>query len=122
MAKIKIYLATPVNARKEKTKEEREIAAYGRIVDMRTYLRNWYPEAEFYYVFNLNFPDELTELSESVIMGRCVEAVMECDIIILDDGWQDSRGCNVEQHVAEQYDKKVYTMKRFRLKEKLNEK
>ena len=118
----KIYLATPVNGRKEPTLREKEIAAYNRILEMRVYLRQWYPEAEFYYVFNLLFSDTLENLPESHIMGACVEAVMKCDIIILDDGWEDSNGCNVERYVADRYGKQVYTMKRFMLKEKLEKK
>ena len=118
----KIYLATPVNGRKEATLAKKLAEAHKRIQDMRIYLRNWYPEAEFLSVFTIDTVDGLLMLAEPLIMGQCVEMVMCSDIIILDDGWQDSRGCSVERFVAMQYGKQVYTMQRFRLKEKLNNK
>jgi IS5 family transposase len=43
--------------------------------------------------------------SEAVIMGRCVQRVMECDMIILDKGWIESNGCNIEASVALIYKK-----------------
>ena len=117
----KIYLATPVNARKETTLLEKQKAAFKRIADMKIYLRNWYPEAEFLSVFDIGTIEEIMMLSEPLIMGQCVEMVMCSDIIILDDGWGESNGCLVERFVADQYGKQVYTMQRFRLKEKLKE-
>ena len=113
-------MATPVNGRKEPTKIERETAASLRINEMKLYLREWYPEAEFWSVFDFGLAS-LLSAEESFIMGRCVAMVMDCDIIVLDDGWGESNGCLVERFVADQYGKEVYTMQRFRLKEKLKE-
>lgn len=118
----KIYLATPVNARKEATLVKKLAEAHKRIQYMRIYLSNWYPEAEFLSVFTIDTVEGLVMLAEPLIMGQCVEMVMCSDIIILDDGWEDSNGCNVERYVADRYGKQVYTMQRFRLKEKLKEK
>lgn len=118
----RIYLATPVNGRKEPTLLEKQKAAYKRIEEMKEYLCQWYPDAEFWSsVGNIVIARKGLADREPDIMGRCVAMVMDCDIVILDYGWQDSRGCRVERYVADQYDKEVYTMTRFRLKEKLKE-
>lgn len=45
--KMKIYLATPVNGRKEGTLEEKQEAAQERINEMADYMGRIYPDAEF---------------------------------------------------------------------------
>lgn len=118
---MKIYLATPVNGRKEKTLEQKMKAAYQRIREMEEHVGKWYPDAEMYSSFRIVGLALGQKLEESEVMGACVRMVMDCDMIILDDGWEDSRGCCVERFVAVQYDKKVKTMNYLMMKEKLNE-
>ena len=112
----RIYLATPVNARKEKTMHTKLTAACKRVDEMQFYLAGIFPDAEFTSVFDSCVIAE----SEATIMGWCVETVMSCDMIVLDDGWENSKGCTVERFVAMQYGKQVRTFNSFLLKDKLN--
>lgn len=121
MAK-KIYLATPVNGRKEKKQGERQWAAMNRIDDMASYLRTWFPDAEIINPIRaILIYHNGSRYDEAHVMGHCVRMVMESDIVILDDGWENSKGCTVERFVALQYGKQVYTFNHFKLKEKLNQ-
>lgn len=45
----------------------------------------------------------------SYYMGRDIEALLECDAIFMAEGWQSSRGCNLEYNAAVLYDKHVFT-------------
>lgn len=42
-------------------------------------------------------------------MGKCIEQLLECDIICLCKGWNKSKGCRAELQVALVYDKEVIT-------------
>lgn len=116
---MKIYLATPVNGRKEKTLEQKMKAAYQRIREMEEYVGKRYPDAEMYSSFRIVGLALGQKLEESEVMGACVRMVMDCDMIILDDGWENSSGCTVERFVAMQYGKKVQTMNYFKMKDKI---
>lgn len=120
MAK-KVYIATPVNSRSEATIEEKREAAYKRIKDIEYRLNKavkGYEFAEFHSSFDADIAPinlELTKKmfgmglpSEAVIMGRCVQRVMECDVIVLDNGWSLSRGCNLEGFAALMYGKEKH--------------
>ncbi len=114
---MKIYLATPVNARKEKTMQQKSEAAYKRILEMREYITKHFCDADFYYSFLLR--EAFDFMSEAEIMGACVTMVMQADMIVLDDGWECSQGCTVERFVAMQYGKQVKTINSFKLAEQL---
>ena len=122
---MKIYLATPVNARKEETLHEKMKAALVNIQAMARIVIKAYPDAEFMSSFEIpairvlvnNHPVVLP--SEARIMGECVRMVMEADMIVLDDGWECSQGCTVERFVAMQYGKQVKTINSFKLNEVL---
>ena len=116
---MKIYLATPVNGRKEKTLEQKMKAAWERIGEMQKYMMQRYPDAVFRCSFDIVGMVLDQPLTESEIMGKCVQMVMECDMIVLDDGWENSSGCTVERFVAMQYGKKVQTMNYFKMKDKI---
>jgi nucleoside 2-deoxyribosyltransferase len=109
MKKTKVYIATPVNGRKEKNLAEKQKGALKRVVMISDYLKRNFPEefgnAEFQSSFSFVAIGE--KMSESVVMGTCVRMVMECDMIILDEGWAESQGCTVERFVALQYGKAV---------------
>ena len=49
---MKIYIATPVNARKEETLEEKRIAAYNRMCEIRKQIQERFPDAEFHSSFD----------------------------------------------------------------------
>ena len=120
MAK-KVYIATPVNSRSGATIEEKREAAYKRIKEIEYRLSKAVKGcefAEFHSSFDADIAPinlELTKKmygiglpSESVIMGRCVQRVMECDVIVLDNRWSLSRGCNLERFAALKYDKEIH--------------
>lgn len=46
-------------------------------------------------------PDCTTSYNES--MGKCIEALLGCDMIFLCEGWQKSKGCMAELQVAMVY-------------------
>lgn len=121
----KIYLATPVNGRKEKTLREKMKGALSQVQKMARYIIKQYPDAEFFSSFEIPIvrafvnDHDVVLSSEAKIMGECVRMVMECDMIVLDDGWECSQGCTVERFVAMQYGKQVKTINSFKLAEQL---
>lgn len=113
---MKIYLATSVNGRKEKTLEEKQEAAQARINEMADYMRRFYPDAEFmssFDIFELKYG--IGNISEAIIMGVCVRMVIESDLVIFDDGWESSNGCNVEHYVAMQYGKQIEIIDKYKM-------
>lgn len=119
---MKIYLATPVNGRKEKTLAEKQSAAERRINEMADFMMKLYPDAEFMSSFNIiGVKYHLNDLSEAVIMGACVRMVMESDLVVMDENWRDSRGCWVEQTVAQQYGIRIESFARLQLMEKIKD-
>ena len=44
-------------------------------------------------------------------MGEDVKLVINCDAILMCDGWEKSEGCNCELRVAEVYNKEIYYKK-----------
>lgn len=41
-------------------------------------------------------------------MGRCVEAILECDCVYFAYGWTKSKGCNAEFQIAKIYGKEIF--------------
>lgn len=104
---MKIYIATPINARSERTFKEKYNAAKRR-VDFLMKLTYFIPQfrgSHFTSTFKIN---SLGEFSETEALGRCVSMVLECDAIYLDHGWQSSKGCNLEYWTAKIYGKTIY--------------
>lgn len=100
--KPKYYISFPITGR-----NIRDVKVYARRVKAA-----W--ESKGYEIVS---PFELTEQYTGVkeewpyyayCMGRCVEAIMKCDgIIMCGDDWFYSKGCRLEYNVAEIYGKKV---------------
>ena len=108
MKKLKIYVATPVNGRQEATLKEKREGAYKRVNEMKELIRRKHPDAELHSSFDVDVsPIDGYVYDEATIMGLCVTCVMECDMVVMDSGWQVSRGCTVESFVAIQYGKNV---------------
>jgi len=104
----KIYIATPINARQEKTFREKYLAAKHRVEFLKEIIRSdeRFPrDIELISSFDIN---PLGAYAESQAMGRCVTEVIESDAIYLDHGWQSSNGCNLEYRTAKIYNKKIY--------------
>lgn len=105
----KVYFATPVNGRTEPTLAEKKDAAFARCVDVQTHLKRLHPDWVICYSFMVCPRDE--RLTEAEAMGRCITLLMECDMIILDDNWQYSKGCRLEWDAAELYGIERYPLR-----------
>ena len=116
-----IYLATPVNGRKEKSLDEKRRKAYERIKMMEQYLRPKFGEANFVSSFDFAPLDGPIDWTEASIMGACVEMVMTSDLVILDsENSLNSKGMIVESYVARIYGIKVRTLKHYQMMEQLD--
>ena len=111
----KVYFATPVNGRKESTLEDKKLAALHRCYDVREKIKKAHPDWIFCYPFMV-CPFDTQSFTEAEAMGRCVTLLMQCDALILDDGWMESAGCSVERSVAVNYDIKILTTEEALLK------
>ena len=107
-AEMKIYIATPVNARKEGTLDEKRKAAWKRVGSLREQARKFYPDAEYHSSFDYCIaPLGGREFPEATIIGLCVAQVMDCDAILMDWGYENSKGCTIEHTTALTYGKKI---------------
>lgn len=97
----KVYFATPVNGRSEGSIREKKIAALRRCIKMREALTRKHPDWAVMFSFNVCPID--ANLSEPEAMGRCVTLLMACDMIVVDNGWEGSKGCQAEVKVADTY-------------------
>ncbi len=103
---MRIYISTPINARKEKTFQLKYIAARHRCNALVDMLKTEDTYADDTFVI----PHDVTELGndEPTALGNCIKAVLECDAIYLDHGWETSRGCNLEYRTAKIYGKLIF--------------
>ena len=100
--KLKMYLSFPITGRNIK-----DVKAYAKRIK-----KTW--EDKGYEVVN---PFEVTEHFNGVkeghsyyayCMGKCVEALLQCDGIIMCPDWFYSKGCRTEWNVAEVYGKQRF--------------
>ena len=99
--KLRIYVATPVNARREKTLEQKRKQAALRCKFLKVVIREDFPDAEVVCSFDVCPLNE--EITEAEAMGRCTGLLLTCDAIYLDHGWTGSKGCNLEYRAAKIY-------------------
>lgn len=104
---MKLYIATPINARPEQGFRNKRKAAMRRVRELKEIIKT---DPRFYgYSMISSFDVNKTEnISEAIAMGNCIQAVMESDAIYLDHAWQSSKGCNLEYRAAKIYDKEIY--------------
>ena len=107
---MKLYIATPINARPERTFREKFLAAKHRVEMLKEFVitSDWEDAPEFDEVISSFDINPLGRFTESEAMGRCVKTVIECDAIYLDHAWQSSKGCNLEYRAAKIYGKIIY--------------
>lgn len=103
---MKLYIATPINARKEATMKEKLRAARHRVELLKETIRD--DERFRHYVFLRSTFDLQEQDDENVAMAQCVREVLRADAIYLDHGWQGSKGCNLEYRAAKIYGKKIF--------------
>ena len=102
---MKIYIATPVNARREPTLDEKRKAACRRASMLKAWLKDEYPDAEVFTPFDVCPLD--VSMEEPEVIGRCITLLLQCDTIVLDRGWTGSDGCNLEYRAAKIYGLKI---------------
>ena len=106
---MKLYIATPINSRTEKTLEEKKRAAKHRINLLKEVISN---DARFrqynQLVSTFDIKQIISTTTEEVALGHCVTAVLQSDAIYLDHGWNASKGCNLEYRTAKIYGKVIY--------------
>lgn len=113
---MKIYIATPINNRPEKTMEERLKAAKERVEQIVQYMRDAQPivqgsknplrTAEYCSTFDVN-PLGCNH-TEAEAMGNCIRLLLECDAIMIDKGMAiHSKGMDVEHYTANAFGKSI---------------
>lgn len=106
---MNLYIATPINARKGKDLKSKLLEAKHRIELLKEILRadKRFKDYEFFSTFY--FKDHL-EKSEAENMGRCIQLVLTSDAILLDHGWNSSKGCNLEYRAAKIYGLQIFEL------------
>ena len=95
---MKLYIATPINARPEQGFRNKYQAARKRVRELKEIIKT---DHRFYgYSFISSFDvNPAANTSEAIAMGSA---------IYLDHAWQSSKGCNLEYRTAKIYDKEIY--------------
>lgn len=106
---MRLYIATPINARTENTLAEKKKAARHRINFLKEII--WEDERFEDYdelVCTFDIKDIVEGTTEEEALGKCVTEVLKSDAIYLDHGWNVSKGCNLEYRTAKIYGKIIY--------------
>ena len=103
---MKLYIATPINARQEPTMREKLVAAKHRVEMLKKILADdvRFKNYELISTFDFNYINDVAEKA----MLRCIYHVLTSDAIFLDLGWTASKGCNLEHLAARIYDKQIF--------------
>lgn len=88
----KCFLSLPIT--------NREVEAIELCDKIKAYFEKYFPTCTLYVPFDVA-PKK--DMPTSYYMGKDVEQLMECDIMIQSDDWEDSKGCTVENCVADVY-------------------
>lgn len=105
--RLKLYIATPINARKEDTFEEKYKSAKERLEYLKPILRADYRFNGWEVVGGTDICPLGTPENEAI--KRCVQEVFTSDAIYMDVGWQNSDGCRTELETAGRYKIPIYT-------------
>ena len=97
----RIYISTPINARREKTFHEKREAAERRCKRLKILVEAEWKNVQVVTPFDTVPISE--DVDEPVAIGRCITALLRCDAIYLDHGWNGSKGCRLEYYAAKAY-------------------
>ena len=103
---MKLYIATPINARQEPTMREKLVAAKHRVEMLKAIIANDIRFKDYELISTFDFNDRND--TEEKAMSRCIYHVLTSDAIYLDLGWTMSKGCNLEHLGARSYDKQIF--------------
>ena len=104
---MKLYIATPINARQEPTMREKFVAAKRRVEMLKAIIadNDQFSDYELISTFDFN---NMYDADEEKAMSRCIYHVLISDAIYLDHGWTASKGCNLEYLTAKIYGKQIF--------------
>ena len=103
---MKLYIATPINARQEPTMREKLVAAKRRVEMLKEILSDDVRFKNYELISTFDFNDMYD--TEERAMSRCIYHVLISDAIYLDHGWTASKGCNLEYFTAQIYGKLLF--------------
>ena len=106
---MKLYIATPINARQEPTIREKLVAAKHRVEMLKEILADDVRFKNYELISTFDFNDMYD--TEEKAMSRCIYHVLTSDAIYLDYGWTASKGCNLEYLAAKIYGKQIFVHK-----------
>ena len=104
---MKLYIATPINARQEPTMREKLAAAKRRVERLKEILADDVRFKDYELISTFDFND-MYDADEEKAMSRCIYNVLTSDAIYLDHGWTASKGCNLEYLTAKIYGKQIF--------------
>ena len=104
---MKLYIATPINARQEPTMREKLVAAKRRVEMLKAIIadNDLFKDYDLISTFDFN---NMYDADEEKAMSRCIYHVLTSDAIYLDHGWTASKGCNLEYLTAKIYGKQIF--------------
>ena len=103
---MKLYIATPINARQETTMREKFVAAKHRVEMLKEILADDVRFKNYELISTFDFNNWYA--TEERAMSRCIYHVLTSDAIYLDNGWTASKGCNLEYLTAKIYGKQIF--------------
>ena len=103
---MKLYIATPINARQEPTMREKLVAAKRRVEMLKAILADDVRFKKYELISTFDFNDMYD--TEEREMSRCIYHVLTSDAIYLDHDWTASKGCNLEYLTAKIYGKQIF--------------
>lgn len=103
---MKLYIATPINARQEPTMREKLVAAKHRVEMLKEILADDVRFKDYELISTFDFNDWNDK--EEKAMSRCIYHVLTSDAIYLDLGWPMSKRCHLEYVAAKLYDKQIF--------------
>ncbi len=104
----RMYIATPINGLKSNCGFDGKVAKAKHTVEVLKMIlsdRPDFKDYEFTSTFDIHHG---TMPPEHKAMGDCIALVMTCDAIMLDHGWLQSKGCNLEYRAAKIYGKEIF--------------
>ena len=105
---MRVYIATPINGRHDGRDFKEKLALAKHSVEVLKMILSDNPAfkgCEFVSTFDIHHG---SMPAEHKAMGDCIALVMTCDAIMLDHGWLQSKGCNLEYRAAKIYGKEIF--------------
>lgn len=107
---MKYFVSLPINSRSEKTFIKKFNAAKKYSLDIKKYIQTYIDEkAEIITPFDFSY----ATMPEPEAIGKCMHHLLECDAIVLEHHWRNSKGCRLEQAAAVLYEKGIFELPEF---------